>query len=273
MNELNLVLVLLLKPAVIIVGAIVLLPLWKMRQKPGLLTLFWSTVIFMIGELICGVDVYGCNRMTLFNEGAHDTAMMLAFAGYIYGIFTAFYHKRGCLKLGCDKYRECALEAKDCELSHKPGAVTLVLLFTGIVLSMLPMLSTPVIHQTLIEAGLGDKIFGSYLYDRTSELYLLQQIAFPGVSIAAFLATMAIVVVRKRITPTARKTVSLGLGALSFVYFRVVLVNLFHPQVIFTTLGEEIIELLFMLLLACWILPVYRSWKGRALAGRQASQP
>jgi hypothetical protein len=258
MLELNLILAVMLKPSVIIIGILLLRPFWYLRQKPGLLIMFWSTVCFLIGEIACALDVYIMHKMTLVNEGLHDIFMLISFVGYSYGIYKIFLAKYGCFKNDCKKYNNCELDAEICEKNQQFGLYPIWLFIAGIILSIFPLFATQVILQTSLPAGYGETVIGSYLYDRTFDLYVLQQIIFPISAIIAFSINVVLYIFNHKMKPLLWKISCYGIGALGFVYFRLILINIFHPNVVYTAIGEEILELMFMLLLILWIAPKYR---------------
>lgn len=261
MLELNLILALVLKPMVIVVDDVLLFPFWKMREKPGMIILFWSTIIFLLGELTCAIDVYIFQRMTLINEGIHDTAMLIAFGGFFWGFYKVWVHKYGCFKPECEQYKECELEPEICGKNQQCGIYPVWILLGGVVFAVLPIFSTPIIHQAILQAGYGDIVIGTYFYNRTFNLFFLQQILFPISAIVAFIVDILIVLSLRRFTPLAWKFLFFGMGALGFVYFRLMLINIYHPNVVYTVVGEEILELLFMILLSLWIFPKYKRIK------------
>lgn len=258
MLEANLILVLILKPLVLIADDFILIPFWKLRKETGILVIFWSSIIFMIGELTCAIDVYILNRMTLVNESIHDLSMLIAFSGYFWGGFQRWMHTHGCFKNDCPKYQSCETDPMSCKLHEKTGVFPGYLLIGGIILSILPMFATPLVYQTVLSAGYGTTIIGSFLYDRTQELYFLQQIIFPTLAIISFGFVSIRVFISRRMRSTDWKIVCFALGTLSFVYFRMLLIHVFHPNVVFTVVGEEILEVMFMVILALWIFPYYK---------------
>lgn len=259
MLELNLILAIILKPSVIIIGILLLKPFWHMRQKPGLHIMFWSTVFFLIGEIACAIDVYIMHKMTLVNEGIHDIFMLISFVGYSYGIYKILLAKYGCFKNDCKKYNNCELDAENCEKNQQFGLYPIWLFIAGIVLGIFPFFATQVIHQTYLPAGYGETVIGAYLYNRTINLYVLQQIIFPLSAILAFSTNIVLYAIDRKMKQLLWKISCYGTGALCFVYFRLILINIFHPNVVYTAIGEEILELMFMLLIILWIVPKNRS--------------
>lgn len=258
MLELNLILAFILKPLVIVFDDLLLIPFWKLRDKPGMKIMFWSTIIFLIGELACGIDIYIMHKMTFLNEGIHDISMLIAFAGYFFGFYEILLNKIGCFKPECDAFKNCKLDSKLCVKNQQFGIYPVWLFIAGIILGLFPLVATPVIYQTVLSAGYGQTVIGSYLYDRTYNLYILQQIIFPISAIIAFIINIILIIYYKKVLPLIWKISCFGLGALGFVYFRIILINIYHPNVIYTVLGEEILELVFMLLLALWVFPKYK---------------
>jgi len=258
MLELNLILAILLKPFVIIFGLLLLKPFWRMRQRSGMITMFWSTVFFLIGEIACALDVFIMHKMTLVNEGIHDIFMLISFVGYSYGMYKILLAKYGCFKNDCKKYNNCKLDAENCEKNQQFGLYPTWLFIAGIVLGIFPFFATQVIHQTYLPAGYGETVVASYLYNRTFNLYVLQQIIFPVSAILAFSINFVLYTIDRKMKPLLWKISCYGIGALGFVYFRLILINIFHPNVVYTAFVEEILELMFMLLLILWITPKYR---------------
>lgn len=258
MFELNLILAILLKPLVIIFGLLLLKPFWRMKQTSGMITMFWSTVFFLIGELACGIDIYLMQRMTLVNEGIHDIFMLISFAGYSYGFYIILLNRFGCFKTECKVYDNCELNPDVCEKYQQFGLYPIWLFISGIILSIIPLFATQVLHQASLNAGFGETVIGSYLYNRTFNLYVLQQIIFPVSAILAFSINIVLYNIDRKMKPLLWKISCYGIGALGFVYFRLILINIFHPNVVYTAIGEEILELMFILLLILWIAPKYR---------------
>ena len=254
MEELNLILVLIFKPLVIVFGILICKRFLQLRELPGMNILLWSMVVFIIGELFCAIDVYIIQRMTFINEGLHDIGMLFSFGGFIWGYFDYTIYRYGCIKTDCIQIQDCDLGPLTCrKFQRVDNNFIVMLLGGGIVLAVLAMAARPITHKILLSAGFGENIIGAYLYNRSQTLYILQQVIFPALAISAFIFTSGKILISRLIDEFTRKLIFFGCGAIGFVYFRLLLINIYHPDVFLTTIGEEILELLFVVLVYRWI--------------------
>ena len=120
-------------------------------------------------------------------------------------------------------------------------------------LAVIPLMAPEEVLTVELPAGLGDSIFGVYIYDRSASLSCLQQMIIPLLAVVLLVYTGIGYLVIQQLTPQLVWTLSLGIGALLFSYFRLVLVHFFHPVATLTSFGEEFLELIFVLLFMAWI--------------------
>jgi hypothetical protein len=255
MLELNLILVALLKPLVLLLIILILNKLRKMKNIVWINYFSWGSFLFMFGEITCAIDVYVLRRMTYINEGLHDSAMMMASVFYIYGLFQYIISTYGCFKPSCPNYKQCNIDVLRCSYFHQQGILTTMIIIAAIIFALFPLFAAVINYQEAIEAGFGSTVIGTYLYNRTVDLSTLQQTVFPLVALISFFSVLIILITTNKLTLLSWKILSVGLGALIFSYFRLLLINLFHPKVDFTVLGEEVLEVTFLLLLGAWIYP------------------
>ncbi|MBI4871748.1 MAG: hypothetical protein HY814_09280 [Candidatus Riflebacteria bacterium] len=251
-----------LKPVVLLLAGLLLSRLWTLRHVAVFRMVLLGTAVFAAGELTCARDVYVVKGMTFGGEAIHDVCMMLAFGLWCYGLVRHGWRRVGCLRHDCPARPGCVMEPIDCRAAMRCGRFPVLLLCGGSLLAGMTMLTTPIVHGTYLAAGLMGRVVGGYAYDRTSALCVLQQLVFPALAAAGFLAASGWVLVLRELGDTAWKLTSLGLGALSFAMFRIGLINGYHPNVVFTTVFEEVLEAFLMVVFLVWIWPLSDEARG-----------
>lgn len=253
MAELNFLVGFFLKPWVLIINGIILLRLFKHRSVSCVRKFLFAFSLLLAGELICALDVYFVKHMSLFNEGLHDVLMMISFGILFAGLHDYILRRKQCLNLSCDQMGSCLLEPAACNKSGRYGSFFGWLILGTASLAVIPMMAPEEVLTVELPAGLGDRVFGVYTYDRSLSLSVLQQLIMPMLAVILLFYSGIGYLVRQQLTPSLVWTLSLGIGALLFAYFRLVLVHFFHPAAALTSFGEEFLELVFVLLFLVWI--------------------
>lgn len=253
MNLATLLLGLVIKPAVMISAIVVLFQLRKRVGMPGHRALVWGTLAFLLGETACGVNVYGTKAAVLAFEGTHEVMMALAAIGWVRGLHQALSSRFGCPYLGCDRRGDCARDPLGCDRAPALDLLTLGLLLGGIGLALLPTLTPLTVHDQIFEAGVGDRVMGSYAHHRGHAEYLLQQLVLPGVAGAALVLATAWALVQRRLDRVAWWLLHVGAGVGGFAWMRVVLATAFFPHAQRAAVIEEVLELAGVLLMVLWL--------------------
>lgn len=246
MAELNFILAVFLKPAVLLLDDLLLIPLWGIRHIKGVKLFMISIALFFAGELFCARDVYILRRMTFIDEASHDISMMLAFGMALAAFFYMFQGEIGCLKERCPVILKCP------QRNYSPVFISICLLLLGVA-SAMPVFAKDEVLRVPLEAGILGRHIAVFIYDRTLALSILQQKIFPALgSVLLFIAAGAFFVLKKS-NRLILWVIFLGLGAMGFSYFRLVLVHFFHPQATLTAFWEEVLELSFIISIFLWI--------------------
>ncbi|NOZ74794.1 MAG: hypothetical protein GXO90_05370 [FCB group bacterium] len=248
----NLIQVLIIKPAVFIVG-IFIIRRWKLIiNQPGIRLLRWSIIVFLAGEVFCGIDIYLFHRMTLMNEILHETAMMLSFAGFIWGSMTAANLDSNCLVMGCSQKDKCLLDPRDCPQAQAQNTMISAIFLGLISLAVMPFFVQPFITTETLVAGMGNWVLGSFKIIDYPLLWDFRTRLAPLIPILAlsivFLRLFAIVKINK----TDRILIYLGTGFLLFILNRLFLLYVFRENGAIGNFFEEIQELLFMIIVLVW---------------------
>ncbi len=258
MGELNLILAVFLKPAVLLLDDLILFPLWVVRQKKGVKLLIISITLFLIGELFCARDVYILRRMTFLDEASHDIFMMLAFSFSAAAFFYIFREDIACWSRTCPVLRGVSA-AKEGQADTKCLQKDYTSIFSGwiflflAVVAVMPIFAQEGVLQINLDVSLFGRQISSFLYDRTPELSMLQQKLFPVFSCLLLFCAGILCFILRRLSSIVLWVGCFGLGALFFTYFRLVLVHLFHPQATLTAFWEELLELLYIGFVYLWI--------------------
>jgi hypothetical protein len=248
-RELNFFVGFALKPAVLVLSLLALRLIGRRAAGKGRTLLTFSLVTFMAGELFCAADVYVLRRMTLLDESGHDILMAVAFGLFALGIYEHARAASPCWNVRCDKNKTCRLPAAECALSSSYGPFVAWLIAGAAVTAVIPFLARPGVLRVLLPAGIGKRPFGAYLYDRTPEISFLQQKILPLLAGVALGLAAVSYVRKKKITRAGAWLASMGAGALSFVFYRLIVVHFFHPDAVLTDFVEELLEALFLVLL------------------------
>lgn len=253
-RELNFLVGFLLKPAVFVLALLA----WRAaaRQPAGRGRLFirLSLVAFLVGELLCGVDVYLRRATSAVFEGGHDLLMAASFALLALGLYERFRESFPCLATTCAAHATCRLTIAECPRATAWGPLAGFAMLLVAATGLVPLLAQPALLTVALPAGFGAQSFGRYLYDRTEVLSLFQQKLLTAAAVAALVAGAASYFRRGRLTTVGSALVLPGAGVLSFVYNRLVLVHPLFPEAVLTAFLEELFELLFVALLLAWLL-------------------
>ncbi len=253
MAELNFLVAFLLKPWVLIITGMILFRLFRYRSVTCIRKFLFSLTLFLTGEIICAMDVYFIKHMSLFNEGLHDVFMMFSFGILFAGFHDYFQSRKICLNLSCEQSGSCVIEPADCSRSGRYGPFFGWLILGTACLGILPVLASEEVLSVELPAGWGERVLGVYTYDRSAALSCLQQKMIPMLAMLLLVFSGIGCLIKKHLTPSLVWTLSLGMGALLFSYFRMILVHFFHPVATLTSFGEEFLELIFVLLFLGWI--------------------
>ena len=121
-------------------------------------------------------------------------------------------------------------------------------------MAVLPLTVTAGIQEATLPAGIGERVFGTYVFDRTARLALFQQQVLPAAGVTLLLAAAALFFARRHAGDTVVWLIGLGSGAVGFSYFRLFLVHTFAPRPILGLFWEEVLELAFLLAFTIWWL-------------------
>ena len=241
---------LILKPAVLVITTILLLKFYKKRETEAGFKLFaLSMLFFWLGEMACAIDVYLLSAMTSLNEGLHETGMALSFSFFFMGIWERMTRTGHCFRTNCHLYAQCRLHPATCEIFPKTKGLVPVALFGLAIIAAMALAVVPVETTGSIVAGVGDQVFGEYLYQRSPELIIFQHRILPLFSVCLLVLSGFLIAYKHRIDSISISMAGLGVGTLSFVYFRLMMIQLYNPNLLWTGLAEELLELMSVIYL------------------------
>jgi hypothetical protein len=253
MNLATLLLGLLIKPAVLIMAIVVLFQLRSLPSLSGRRALVWGTLAFFVGEMACGVNVYGTKTAVLAFEGTHELMMAVSMVGWIRGLHLAALQGLGCLHSGCEARDGCQRLALGCERGPGIDLLSVALLLAGVGMVLVPTLTPMTITDQIFEAGFGAEVMSTYSHHRGEHEYLLQQLILPWVAGAALLLATGWSVVKGRLDRVSWWLLHIGAGVGGFAWLRLVLSTAFYPQAQKAAVVEEVFELVMVVLLAIWL--------------------
>lgn len=252
-RELNFLVGFALKPAVLVLAVLALRAARRLPAGRGRRLVRLSLVAFILGELLCGVDVYLHRGMSPFFESGHDLLMAASFALFSLGLYQRLREHGACLNLDCERLGSCTQPAPECARSTAWGPLAGWTILAVAALGLVPLLAQPGVLRAALPAGIGARSFGAYLYDRTELLSIFQQKLLTLAAMAALVAGAASYFRNRRLTATGAALVFPGAGVLAFVYNRLLLVHPLAPEAVLTAFLEELFELLFLALVLVWL--------------------
>ncbi len=269
MIEINLLVGFIVKPAVIVLTLMVLATLRKSMPEPGNNFFVLSMSCFLIGELFCALDVYYFHFMTLWDETLHDLGMVAAFSLFALGAYHFARNYFHCWNISCPTYRTCRIVPGKCPSSANMGPFFAWILIITAMAGLLPLFVPASLINQRMPAGFGGHIIGTYTYDRTIFLSMLQQKIFPGIGTAAIILAAVMYSRGSKLSIAVQLPLFFGFGFLSFSYIRIVLVHLFQNNVSMSNLAEELSEAQFLILFMIW----FKSVRRHALSDHSPRQP
>ena len=233
-------------------GILVIRQLNLLKPESGIRLLRWSTMIFLLGEAICGIDIYLFQRMTLINELIHETAMMLSFSGFIWASMILINGDRNCFGIGCPQKTTCQINPQDCSQAQtivgllKAGVLGLILL------AVMPFFVQPYSITETLTAGFGNRILGFYTIIDYQFLWIFRLRLAPVIPLLAFGIVLTRLFFKIEITKIDRILIYLGSGFLLFILNRLFLLYVFRDNGSWGNFFEEMQELIFILYLLTW---------------------
>jgi len=248
MPELNLLTAFVVKPAVMLLSGVGIVALARRGPAPWARILLAGLVLFLAGEVMCGVDVYNRQGMSLLNEGGHDLLMALSFGFFLVGAFRFLEREDRCWNPGCPEHPHCGRPPSRCPDSRTvPRLLGWILVGAAVLGWILPTADPGLMDRTL-PAGWGDTVVGHYEFRRTAALSDLQQKWIPLAGADLLLLAGAFVILRRRLRGAVVWAAGLGGGLVAFGYLRVLWVHPFSNRPVLGLFWEEVTEALFLLL-------------------------
>jgi hypothetical protein len=223
-----------------------LIAIWLRRQRsPDLVALKWAMSSFFGGELFCAVNYLFFAEQSRPAEYLHMAGMAVAF-GLIVLALVEFMDDR--LVRFSDPGARCALLAA-CGKCYKNAAVSCSLRVVFaiaapclIALCAMPLLVEPrPAFQNVIILGT------PYTYSHFQLYQLFEMRYAPAAAAIFFAAAFLLMLLRKeRSFPAAKLFFSGGAGFLAFSMFRLILLSLYHSNLAWFVIWEELTELIFV---------------------------
>lgn len=233
-------------------GILVISQLNLLKPRSGIRLLRWSTMIFLLGEAFCGIDIYLFQQMTLVNELIHETAMMFSFSGFIWASLILINGDRNCLGFACPDRISCQINPRDCSQAQTIAGLLKAGLLGLILLTVMPFFVQPYsISETLV-AGLGNRELGFYTILDYKFLWIFRLRLAPMVPLVAFGIVLIRLFFKIEIAKIDRILVYLGSGFLLFILNRLFLLYVFRDNGSWGNFFEEMQELIFILCLLIW---------------------
>jgi hypothetical protein len=231
-----------------------LIALWlRRRHSPDLVALKWAMIFFFSGEFFCAVNYLFFAEASRLAEYLHMVGMAVAFGLTVLAL-VEFMDNR--LIRFSDPDTHCALLAA-CGKCYKNDAVScsLRMIFTIaapclFALCAMPLLAEPrpILQKVLI---LGTP----YTYSH-SLLYQLFEIRYAPTAAACFfaIAFLLLLLRKERSFSTAKLFFAGGAGFLAFGMFRLILLSLYHSNLAWFVIWEELTELIYIAALGLFLL-------------------
>jgi len=258
MPELNFLTAFVVKPGVMLLtvaGMILLVREGKasLRQESWRGVLFAALALFLLGELICGVDVYARQGMSLWNEGGHDLFMALSYGLFAVGGFRFLDSADRCWNPGCPDYPECGRTPAACPDSHTVSPFVGWLLLAGGLVGLIPITADPGLQSVALPAGWGEVVVGTYQFERTALLSGFQQVLLPATGAGLLILAGLLLLFRRKLQGTVVWLGGMGGGMVAFAFMRVFLVHPFSSRPVLGVFWEEVSEALFLTLFLYWL--------------------
>jgi hypothetical protein len=231
--------------------------LLRSEKSRELIFLKWAMFFFFMGEAFCAVNYLVFNDESYLAEYLHSSGMMLCF-GFIYGSFFEGLDNRVLQFSAMDKKCRFIGLCKNCHKNHDIPCQMLAYFKTSIpvfvLISLLPLTSEAkaISYQSTI---MGQEYFAIHpvIYQ------IFETRVIPVLALVFFIFTFAALqFVKTNYLAFAKFFFSLGLGFISFSFFRIFLFKTFQDQIIWFSVWEELTEFIFVALV------LYALWKFRA---------
>jgi rhodanese-related sulfurtransferase len=237
------------KPIYTLVSLILVAVLWRSRA-PDLSALRWACIAFFIGENFCAANYLLFTEQSPLLEFLHSLGMVTCFSLVIWAILEG-------LDLRLVRFSEPAGRCAAAGLCRGCVKVTpgvpcgLKRAFLWII-PALAVLALPPLTAQVYPVSYNTEIFGTLYNYSHAVIHQLYEIRFLPAAALALLAASFLVLRLGRKDPVAVSKVlfAAGAGALSFGWFRWILLAAFREDLAWFGIWEELTELVFMASLA-----------------------
>jgi rhodanese-related sulfurtransferase len=227
-----------------ILAAILALLLWR-ETAADLAALRRSMLAFFIGEGFCFVNVVALGDHSLLLEHLHSMGMVVSFAFFFYALFEGLDSR---LIHFSDESRCAAIGLCGVCFKHKDVPCGLRRMFL-MSIPLLALTATLPLFSPFRDTAYNTLIFGfvyGYRHPLVHQTYELRYL--PAAAIILLAMGFFVLLAERRRVQLSKVLVSAALGAMTFSFFRMLLVGVFIERQVWFAAWEETSELIYVLL-------------------------
>jgi len=239
-----------------LLSAALIFLLWR-EKATDLSALRRSLILFFIGEAFCFVNVMGFGDQNLLLEHLHSAGMVLSLA---FGTFSLLEGLDARLIHFSDESRCAALGLCKTCIKHAPVPCGLRRLFLLTIPGLIITAALP-LFSPFRETAYTTRIFGvlhGYRHPVVHQLYELRLLPLVAILFLGACFLVLLFVEHRRVE-ISKLLLSAAAGALTFSYFRLLLVSAFIDHQVWFATWEETSELIFVATVAGILLVFHRS--------------
>jgi rhodanese-related sulfurtransferase len=253
-------------------AALIVILLWR-ETTSDLAAMRRSMAAFFIGEGFCFINVVFLGDHNLLLEHLHSIGMVVSLALFFYAMFefldSRLIHFSGegrCILIGlcgaCFKHAAVPCGLRRVFLTSAP---------------LLALTSALPIFSSLRDVAYNTIIFGfiyGYRHPIIHQIYELRYLPAAAIILFGF-CFFTLLLVERRAVPLSKVLLSAALGAMTFSFFRLLLVAAFVDRQVWFASWEEVTELVYVLLAGCVLVlfPRISVSVSRLLRDREPAKP
>jgi rhodanese-related sulfurtransferase len=227
-----------------ILAAILVLLLWR-ETAADMAALRRSMLTFFIGEGFCFVNVVALGDHSLLFEHFHSMGMVVSFAFFFYALFEGLDSR---LIHFSDELRCAAIGLCGACFKHKdvPCGLRRTFLMS---IPLLALTATLPLFSPFRDTAYNTLIFGfiyGYRHPLVHQVYELRYL--PAAAIVLLAIGFFVLLAERRRVQLSKVLVSAALGAMTFSFFRMLLVAVFIERQVWFAAWEEISEWVYVIL-------------------------
>ncbi len=236
-----------------------LLLIWILRksQHIDLVVLRWGIIFFFIGEFLCMMNYTFFNDESYLSEYLHCVGMAMCFSFSIYALIEGIDQR--IIKLNnpdskCSFVKLCGSCIKYNDVKCKMKSFYQLLLFIFILICFIPLTTDYNLH------GYTTKIYGEeYFYAQLKIYQIFENVFCPINAILLFiLSLISLKFIKTQIIPFQSQIFFAGgAGLILFGLFRLIILQIFHSNLVWYGFWEEFTEFLFISFIL-FVLYIYK---------------